>query len=178
MEWQQASPPDDRGVLVAQTADRIAVDDDVVRREGQVRQRAAHRQDGGVIDVDGVDLVDRCRADADREGAVADAHGEALAEVARQALGVIDAADGAGVGRHDDGACDDGARERAPSDFIDPGEQRSARLPERLLDAAPASARDGHGRVAECYFAAPAVVRGAIAFISLMRVALPVRWRR
>ena len=39
-------------------------------------------------------------------------------------LGVVDAADGAHVGGHDHGACDDGAREGAPSDFVDPGEKR------------------------------------------------------
>ena len=40
-------------------------------------------------------------------------------------------------GRHDDGACDNGAREGAPSDFVDTGDQRTGRLPEITLDRRP-----------------------------------------
>lgn len=55
----------------------------------------------------------------------------------RQLLGIIHPRDRALVGRHDDGTSDDGAREGAPSHFIDSGEQRSELRPKRPLDPAP-----------------------------------------
>src|SRR3712207_6870901 len=45
---------------------------------------------------------------------LADASGELFALLAIELLGVIDAANGARVGTHDDRASDDGAREGAP----------------------------------------------------------------
>ena len=61
-------------------------------------------------------------------------------------LGVVHAGDGAHVGRHDDGTCDDGARERAPSDFIDSGDQRPDGFAELALDRLPPIPRHGPAR--------------------------------
>ena len=74
-----------------------------------------------------------------KAGAFLDALRQLLALRAEERLRVVDAADGARVGGHDDGACDDGARERAPSDFIDSGEKGTARGAQFLLECAPAA---------------------------------------
>jgi hypothetical protein len=117
----------------------------VVGHEAEAGDGAAHRQDGGVVDVDRVDLPDRGGAESDRQGALADPRGEALAQLGGQRLGVVDSANRPGVRWHDHRACDDGARERAPSDFIHSGEERSPGAPKLLLDPAPACAVPTHG---------------------------------
>jgi hypothetical protein len=48
--------------------------------------------------------------------------------------------------RHDDGACDNGAREGAPSDFIDTGEQWTMRGAQLALDPAPPLSAVSHAR--------------------------------
>ena len=127
MEWQQRVAADDRRVLDAERADRLAVDEHVVGRDREPRERAAHREHRGVIDVDAVDLAHRRRAERHAEARSRIAPASLSRSARRELLGVVDAADGARVGRHDDGACDDGAREGAPSDFIDSGDERASR---------------------------------------------------
>ena len=76
-----------------------------------------------------------------------------------------------------DGACDNGAREGAPSDFIDTGDQRPRGFSELTLDRLPPIPRHGRG----AYSAAallPVSGTATRVFRSLMRVALPVRLRR
>src|SRR5204863_9849609 len=94
-------------------------------------------------------------------------------------LGGVDPPDGARVGRAPDGASDDAAREGAPCNFIHPGAQGTARLAQIPLERAPA-ARSAREDPTEAYSAAGAPVWGTNTFAlrSLMRVALPVRWRR
>ena len=122
MEWQHA--PDDRRVLDAERADGIAVHEHVIRRDAKPPQGAAHGEHGGVVDVDAVDLPHRRGPHGHAERTFPDARRHALTLGPGELLGVVDAADGAHVGGHDHGACDDGAREGAPSDFVDPGEKR------------------------------------------------------
>ena len=45
--------------------------------------------------------------------------------------------DGPLAGRHDDGACDNGARKRAPSDFIHTHQERPVLRTQRALDRSP-----------------------------------------
>ena len=94
---------------------------------------------------------------------------------ARELLRVVDAGNGAHVGRHDHGTCDNGARERAPSDFIDSGDQRPSGLAKLSLDRLPPIPRP---RLRSAYSAAPVSGTATRTFFSLMRVALPVRLRR
>ena len=171
-----AVPADDGGVLHTEAANRISVDQDVMGRDRETADRPSDGEDGGVIDVDPVDLSHGCRADPDPERALADPARERLALATVELLGVVDTADGARVGGHHDGTCDDGARQGAPSDLIDPGEQRTARLAQIPLERAPA-ARHARGEPSAAYSAAGAPVWGTDTFAlrSLMRVALPVR---
>src|ERR671923_269836 len=53
-------------------------------------------------------------------------------------LGVVDAGHRAPFRRHDHGTSDNGAREGAPSDFVDSGDQRTMLCAEITLDRAPA----------------------------------------
>src|SRR4029079_14687713 len=68
-----------RGVLDAERADRIAVDEDVMRHHGETPDCAPDREDGCVIDVDPLDLAHRGRADADGERTLENALRQLLA---------------------------------------------------------------------------------------------------
>jgi hypothetical protein len=117
---------DDGGVLHAERADPVAVHDDVIGRQLQPADGAAHGEHRGVVDVEAVDLAHARGADGHGEGALGDARRQLLALVGGELLGVVDAADGAGVGSHDHRTSDDGAREGAPSDFIHSGDEGSS----------------------------------------------------
>jgi hypothetical protein len=80
-----------------------------------------------VEDVEGVDFSNGRGSDGQRERALSNAHAELLALLAGEPLRIIHAAKSGNARRHDDGRCDDGAREGAPSDFIDTGDQQYAR---------------------------------------------------
>jgi hypothetical protein len=109
-------------------ADRLAVEDDVVGGDAEPRERAPDGERRGVVDVEALDLADGSGAEGKGDGTVPDAGRQPLPLGWGELLRVVDAADGAGVGWHDDGASDDGARERAPSDFVDAGDQRAVAL--------------------------------------------------
>jgi hypothetical protein len=99
-----------------------------MRRDGQPADGAPdreHRRIGG--------------AEADGERTFANAPCELLALRALELLRVVHATDGACVGSHHHRACDDGARQGAPSDFIDPGDEWTARSAQVLLERAPAA---------------------------------------
>ena len=134
---------DDRGVLDIERANRVPVDHHVMRRHGQPPDRTPDREHRRMINVDPIDLAHGGGAEADRQGTLADAPRELLALRTVELLRVVDATDGARVGRHHDGACDDGAREGAPSDFIDPREEWTARSAQILLERAPAARHAG-----------------------------------
>src|SRR5512134_1227528 len=89
--------------------------------------RASNGTAAGVVDVVRVDLAHRRGPDADGDGRLADLARQALPVRLGDTLRVVDTGDGPAIGRHDDGTCDDGAREGAPSNFIDSGEQRTMR---------------------------------------------------
>lgn len=125
-------------VFHTQGPDGITVDHHVVELHVEIRERTAHGQHRGVVNVDAVDLAHGGRPDPHTEGSLEDACRERLPLSAREFLGIVHAANGASVGGHHDGACDDGARERAPSDFIDSGQQGTSRRSQRSLERAPA----------------------------------------
>ena len=75
-----------------EAGDPVAVDEDVLVA-ADVRDRAAHRQVRGVIDVELVDLADRRRPDPDRHRPRPDDRRETLALRRGQRLGVADARD-------------------------------------------------------------------------------------
>ena len=147
----------------------------LVNRE--TSERATDRDDGGVIDIHAVDHAHRSGRHADGKGALADLFGEAAALTGRQLLRVVDTVDGAFIGRHDHGARDNGAREGAPSHFIHAGDKRADGTPQLPLDRAPpcpATPAAEH----RSYSAVPVSGTTMRTFFSLMRVALPVTWRR
>src|SRR4051812_37788293 len=91
-----------------------------------------------MIDVDAIDLANGRRANAHAHGGLEDPRREALPLGGVEPFGIIDATDRPLIGRHDDGTCDDGARERAPSDFIDPSDEWSHLSAELPFEGPPA----------------------------------------
>ena len=144
---------DDVQVRAPERGKRVAVDQHVIGADRQPLERALHGQHGGVIDVEPVHLVDRRGPDTEGEGMSPDLEGEPAANGARELLRVVDPRDGAFDGRHDDRACDDGARERAPSDFIDAGDQCRLACAQVALDGAPPmrAARGHAGPTPRCF---------------------------
>src|SRR5690348_1147901 len=141
-------------------------------------------------DVEPIDLANRRGANADRERAGTNLCGEPLALIGRELLRIIDAANDALIRRHDDGARDNGTRERAPSDFIDAGDQWTDGPAKVPLDGAPAIAPRRwckraiarvrlvgarHDRPGYSAVELPVSGTATRTFFSLMRVALPVR---
>src|SRR4029078_10031577 len=97
----------DRGVRNGQCTHRATIDHDVIRLHPQAPESAMHRQHARLVDVDGIDLPDRSGAQSEGHGPLAYFGGEAHSLIVGQTVGVIDAGDGAGVGRHYHGARDD-----------------------------------------------------------------------
>src|SRR5262245_49874592 len=91
-----------------------------------------------MIDIDPVDLANGCGADADRYGALADLSRQADTGGRGQPFRVVHTRDRADVGRHHDGTCDNGARERTPSNFVYAGDERPDCFAKLALDAGPA----------------------------------------
>ena len=156
-----------------------------------LRQAAEGSTDGAgarVIDVVRIDLAHRGGSHADGDRRFPDLASQSNPIGFGHALGVIDAGNGAAVGGHDDGACDDGAREGAPSNLIDSGEQRTMRGAQLALDTAPPLSPVSHARnyVAAgmnptVSFQLSGVVVSGMAtrtFFSRMRVAFPASERR
>ena len=115
----------DRRVLHAKGPNGISVHQHVIRRYPEAAEGPPHGQDGGVVDVEPIDLANRCGADADAERPIMNARRQLLTLGARELLRVVHSANRASVRRHHDRACDDGARKGAPSDFVDSGEERT-----------------------------------------------------
>ena len=127
----------DSGMLDAQRANRETVDHDVIGRHGKAHDGASNCEHRRVIDVVAVDFTHTRRADRERKGTFADAHRQPFPLTRPKPLRIIDAADRLRVARHDDSACDDGARKGAPSDLIHTGEQGSPAATQLTLDGAP-----------------------------------------
>src|SRR5260221_14727 len=138
---------DDRRVLDAEGADAVSVDDHVIRCHGQPLNRAAHGEHRRMVDVQPVDLTHAGSANRERETAFTNADGELVAHRRGKRLRVVHSADGLRIRRHDERTCDDGARERAPSDFIDTREKRPAGVAQLALDPAPAATAPRHKAV-------------------------------
>ncbi len=134
-------PADDGGVRHAQRPDRPAVDDDVVGTTAELtlqsREGALHREHGGVIHVQSIDLARARRAEGDRQRAPADERQEAFALGGGEPFRVVDAGDRPRVRGHDDGAGDDRAGERATPDLVDARDEWAVRRAKRPLEGAP-----------------------------------------
>ena len=120
---------DDRGVLDAERPDRLAVDEHVVRPLGEAGERAPHGEHRRVIDVEAVDLAYGGGADAEIQTARSRILIASLSRSARRERfesSTPRMARSPGGMMH--GARDNGAREGAPSHFIDTGDQRTGRL--------------------------------------------------
>ena len=130
-------PVDDRRVRSdcrLEPGDPVAVDEDVLVL-ADAGDGASHREMRGVVDVELVDLADRCRADADRERAPPDERGEPFALRGRECLGIADAGDPVAARTHDHGRRDDGAAGRRDADLVDADHPDEPVVPEAALVA-------------------------------------------
>jgi len=116
----------DRLVGPAKGRERAAVDEDGVGDHSKPGQGTTGGSDCRLQNVVPFDLADRGRTERDVEGAEANERREAFALEFAEHLRVRDAGDSALVGRHHDGAHDNGARERAPSDFVHTGDETAS----------------------------------------------------
>jgi hypothetical protein len=149
-----------------QGADRVAVDEHLTRSYTKLADGSADRQSAGVIDVEAIDLSNRSRTEPDADGSRDNLDSQVSSLGSANGLGVSDPVDGGCIRVHDDGACDNGARERAPSDFIHSSEKEAASGAKFTLHGAPP-----HQALAACAVA-------GLTLRSLIRVALPVSARR
>jgi hypothetical protein len=113
-------------VLDLESPNRKSVDQDMIRHNAKLSNRAPNRESAGVVDIQPIDLTDGRSPKADADRASQDLDGEFPTFGCTHGLGVRDAIDSGGVRVHDDGACDNGARKRAPSDFVNSGQQEPA----------------------------------------------------
>ena len=123
--------------------DPVAVDQHVLVA-ADPRDRPAHREVRGVVDVELVDLADRRGADADRDRARPDQRREPLALGRRQRLRVADAGDPMAARPHDHGRRDDRAAGRRDPDLVDADDPDEALVPEAALVA---EGRDDDGAI-------------------------------
>ena len=77
---------DDRGVRDWQRPHQSSIDHDMIGRDLEPSERAVHRERAGLVDVDAVDLAHRCRADCERDRALADLSGKPDALVVGQSF--------------------------------------------------------------------------------------------
>ena len=96
----------------------VAVDERVRRHERKARQRALHSEHRRAEDVVAVDLVDLDRDDRKCERTASDQHGEPIALVLAEHLGIGEADDGL-AWIEDHRGDDDGSGERSAAGFVD-----------------------------------------------------------
>ena len=136
-------PVDNRGVrpnLLLEAGDPEPVHQDVIML-ADPRDRTAHGEMGGVVDVQAIDLGDGCGADTQGDGATADERKEAFALRGRQRLRVTNTGDPTTLRRHDHGGRDHRATGWRHADLVDPDDPRRAGCPE-----VPLAAEAGFGR--------------------------------
>src|SRR2546426_5772896 len=92
-------------------------------------ERAEHRHMARVIDVEAMDLRDRCRADADLHDAASDRTEELLALETCQHLRVVNPSDEAGVGRGQACGGDNPPPERGHAHPVDTDDAQGANPP-------------------------------------------------
>ena len=124
-------------------AERLTVNQHMIRFAAKparhTSQRPAHGEHRGVVDVDLVDLAGTGGTERNHEGLLADAGSEHHAGGGVELFGVVHAGDSTASGRHHDRACDNGARKRAPSDFIHTHQERPVQRTQGALDRSPPS---------------------------------------
>ena len=102
----------------------------------------AHRQVGGVVDVQAVDVGHRRRTNAHRQRPATHHGRQTLALDRGHRLGVADAGDALAVGRHDHRGCHNSSTGRRDAHLIHPGNSQHAVTPQRALKA---EGGDDHG---------------------------------
>jgi hypothetical protein len=137
---------DDRRVLDGQRADRLAVHEHVVRRHAQPGKGAAHGENGGVVNVDPVDLAHGRGAQPDGRRPAQDLLGETFALGRGQSLRVADTGDGLLVERHRQGAGHDGAGRRSDADLVEAEDHAEAMLARQSQLEAARRRDHGHCR--------------------------------
>jgi hypothetical protein len=119
-----------------------AVNDYVMRVRAQPVRDAenctAHGQHGGMIHIDPIDFARRCGSNTNSQRHFPNATRESFTRGAVELLGIVHTINGPRVGGHDNRACDNGAREGAPSYFIDTSQQRSVFGAQVALNGSPA----------------------------------------
>lgn len=121
-----------------QRSHRFPVDDDMVGLHRQTSECAAHCQHTRLINVEPLNLSDRCGAKSPRKSAFLNSTDELLTFLRSQRFGIIHTADGAHIGGHYYSACNDGSCDWAAAYFIDAREKRSALGAQIFLDVRPA----------------------------------------
>src|SRR5207302_1998493 len=72
-------PANQCGVRQFERPKWLAIDDDMIRDDSQAPERATHRDNRRLINVDPVDLTHRCSTNADVDGALANLESESFA---------------------------------------------------------------------------------------------------
>ena len=98
----------------------VAVDEQVLRTDGELVDGAVHGQERGVEDVDFVDFLRRDDAHGPRQGLPLDDLAQSVSLVLGQLLGVVQQFV-AEILRQDDGGGIDGARQTAATGLVAPG---------------------------------------------------------
>ncbi len=126
IDRHSASPPMIACGPACQVArNHVAVDQHMIRREGQGGDGAAHGQVAGAQDVDGVDLFHAGMADADL-GAVQKRCEQRLALPAVKLLGVVQSG-GNAIGTEPDGSGGHRARQRTTPGLVDADDEAGTR---------------------------------------------------
>jgi hypothetical protein len=115
----------DDGLLGEWEIDGNGVDEEVIAGGPELEDSAAHREAGGLKDVDAVDVVGIGRGDGGGDRAAANGLGEFLTAFGVDELAVVEAANGF-VGVEDDGGGVNGSEEGSPADLVYSGDEVKA----------------------------------------------------
>jgi hypothetical protein len=113
----------------------IRIHEHMLRWPRQCFDCAPHRQQARMIDVDGVDLLDRRDTEADTGRFRPNLFGQLFARFGVEPLRVVDTVD-LGLRRKHDGGGHDRTGERSHTHFVDACDVAHARLPQQQLEVA------------------------------------------
>jgi len=116
----------DGAMLDFQRPDRETVDQYVIWNDTQLADGATNRESARVVDVQPIDLANGSGAKSNTDRAGDDLGGQLATFSSAHGFGIRDTVDRSCIGIHYDSACDNGARERAPSDFVNSSQKEPA----------------------------------------------------
>ena len=122
-----------QGFLLDQDIELHGVNEQIVGLNGELQQRGGHGLARGLIDVPRVDALGIHFSDGPGESVFADARGELGAAFGGEFFRIVEA-DNAALGIENHRGGNDGAKQRAASGFIDPGDAHPAQLARRSLE--------------------------------------------